>query len=360
MAILEPSVEKIAKLTGVEKPLIFHSKFAESESKAQKLETEKKQLENRLATTEFHLQETMEKLVKDPLTHYFNEMFLQRHLGERIMSAIFPLSKETDLVLFFIQIDNILSINSRFSKKTGDETIRNLGYLLEQHLGKNDLLIKRNGPGFIIFVENLAERDPSSFAQKIQNAVKEAETFIEPVTLSIAIVTLSEFTAPFEKNTLSEKRMDLGENRIKAASKGKGMIVDQKTKIVQGKTGRLLIADHEEINLHLLESLFFNENFDVSLAKDGLTALKLAEEISFDAIIVERTISKLDGMLLKQRINQNLLNDKTPYILLTFNKNAEIISRANLLGIDFVIQKPIIFEEMTGIVHRLMKKGGSK
>ncbi|MFA5380537.1 MAG: response regulator, partial [Candidatus Izemoplasmatales bacterium] len=122
--------------------------------------------------------------------------------------------------------------------------------------------------------------------------------------------------------------------------------------------GKLLIADNEEINLRLLTALFFNENYEVMTANDGIEAQKLAESMAFDAIIVERTIAKLDGMQLKQNLNQTTINGKTPYILLTYNKNPDIVIRANQIGINLVIQKPVIFEEIAGFIDRTLKKGG--
>jgi two-component system alkaline phosphatase synthesis response regulator PhoP len=119
-----------------------------------------------------------------------------------------------------------------------------------------------------------------------------------------------------------------------------------------------LIADNEEINLRLLTALFFNENYEVMTANDGIEAQKLAESMAFDAIIVERTIAKLDGMQLKQNLNQTTINGKTPYILLTYNKNPDIVIRANQIGINLVIQKPVIFEEIAGFIDRTLKKGG--
>jgi PleD family two-component response regulator len=174
----------------------------------------------------------------------------------------------------------------------------------------------------------------------------------------VAVVKLSEFPSIVEKTVLSEKMRSTGEARIKSAAKGSGLFVDDQTEIPKGKNGRILIADAEEINLRLLESLFFNENYEVTGTKDGLTAFQLAKENEFQAIIAERTIPKLDGMLLKQNLNQTSLNNQTPFILLTYNKNPEIVQRANRLGIDLVVQKPAIFEEMLGLIERMKARGG--
>jgi len=358
LVVVEPLVEQIVDLYGVEKPTIFRSAVAQSEQKIAQMDIEKSALESRVEALESHLKDSMEKLTKDPLTKHYNELFLSHYLEEQIGTIDFSRPLDKDLQLYFIQIDNILAINTKYSVKTGDETIRNLGYLLEQVIRPQDLLVKRNGPGYIVFVIDPAGRVPSQFARTMQNAAKNSDAFIEPVSLSVAVVRLSEFPSITDKAVLREKMRLTGETRIKSAARGAGMFLDDKTEIPKGKNGRILIADGEEINLRLLESLFFNENFDVKTTKDGLTALQLAKETEFDAIIAERTIPKLDGMLLKQNLNQTSVNNQTLFILLTYNKNPEIVRRANQLGIDLVIQKPAIFEEMSGLIERAMAKGG--
>jgi len=358
ISVVEPLVQKLIDLLGIAKPQIYQSKLLEKEKNIEKLDTEKTALVDRLVNVESHLKETMQRLIRDPKTHYYNEMFLREHLSEEILALPSPIPSATEMVLFYFQIDNILAINQKFSAKNGDETIRNLGYLLEQNANPDDLVVKRNGPGYILLVECLAGREIASFVQKIQNAAKESETFIEPITLSVAIVRLSEFIKTEALDEIADKMMITGENRIRANTAGTGRVIDEKTAIVKGKNGRILIADQEEINLRLLESLFFNENYDVTTAKDGLEAFRFCEEIAFDAILIDRTIAKMDGMLLKQKINTSPLNNHAFYILLTYNKNPEIIARANLLEIDLVVQKPVFFEEIAGIIARSLKKGG--
>jgi CheY-like chemotaxis protein len=153
--------------------------------------------------------------------------------------------------------------------------------------------------------------------------------------------------------------MAMGESRIRAV-RGSGLLIDENTKIEKSKTGRILIADSEEVNLKLLQSLFFNENYEVKTCKDGITALEAAKITAFDAILVERNAAKLDGMMMKQLLGESPLNAKTLFILLTYNKNPDIVTHANQLGIDFVIQKPVIFEEIAGLIERAMKKGGTR
>ncbi|MFN0203467.1 MAG: response regulator transcription factor [Bacteroidia bacterium] len=59
---------------------------------------------------------------------------------------------------------------------------------------------------------------------------------------------------------------------------------------------KILIADDEEDILDLLEYCLENEGYMVFRAKDGLEALKMAEEIVPNLIILDVMMPKLDGM----------------------------------------------------------------
>ncbi|HRY78597.1 MAG TPA: diguanylate cyclase, partial [Candidatus Izemoplasmatales bacterium] len=306
---VEPLIVQLRTLSGIEIPTVFRSILGESERRLETIGMEKTILESQVATLEKSLRLTLEKMTKDPLTGYYNEVFLRQHLEERL--RIFSSgSEEPNIQLYFIQIDNIQAINAKYTAKIGDETIRNLGYLLEEIIRPQDLLVKRNGPGYIVLVMDGSDRIPASFARTIQNAAKNSESFLEPITLSVAVVRSKEFIAASE--SLAEKMIAVGESRTKSAVRKVGAFVDETTPIEKNKYGRLLVADGEAINLRLLESLFFNENFEVKTAKDGLAAWEMAKDAPFDAIIVDRTIPKMDGMLLKQNLNQSTPNANTP------------------------------------------------
>lgn len=351
----EPEVVRCEERFGILKPAVYSRLLQETEQRLAGVTGERDALGIRLARLEETLRSTLEKMTKDPLTGHFNEQYLARWLDEEVPHHLPP---APDLQLYYLQIDNLLVINSKYSPKTGDETIRNLGILLEQLIRPDDFLVKRNGPGFILAVPAPDGREPATFARTLQNAVRNSDSFIEPITISVALVRMTEFLPATDLSLLPAKMRAAGENRIKSAALARDLFIDETTRLENRKMGRILIADREEINLRLLQSLFFNENFDVKTAMDGLAALEMAKEMEFDAILAERTIPKLDGILLKQALNQVALNAESPFLLLTYRKTPDLVRQANQNGIDAVIAKPVIFEELVGLIRRTMKKAG--
>jgi DNA-binding response OmpR family regulator len=150
--------------------------------------------------------------------------------------------------------------------------------------------------------------------------------------------------------------MSLGENRIKVgATKGNETINDATTKLTKLFHAKLLIIDEEPINVALLKTLFYNQNFDVTIATDADSAMNQLKNVAFDAIICERNLPKKDGFVIKNTLNEMPLNAKTLFILLTYQKTKDLVVRANQFDIDYVIQKPIIFEELLGFVQRHLR-----
>jgi response regulator RpfG family c-di-GMP phosphodiesterase len=60
--------------------------------------------------------------------------------------------------------------------------------------------------------------------------------------------------------------------------------------------------------------------------------------------------------MLKQRINTEKTFEKIPFIITSHHKNIDVVMRANLLGIDLILQKPIIPEELIGHIKRIRDK----
>ncbi len=357
LTVLEPVVCKIEEMHKINKPNIYKSLVASSQQEIEALDKEKKQLERELASLKDNLDKTTEKLLKDRLTGNYNEMFLKEFLlGE--MNKFGPERVNIkEISLIYLSVDNILGINAKYSKEIGDETLINIAYLLNQIKHENDLVFKRNGPGFIVYIGGGRDQNIYEIASKIQSTVAKADIFIEPVTVSLALVQISEFLGLGNNEEIVDNLLSSGQNRIKLVHlKGANSLIDASVKTDVLLKGNVLIADDEDIQLKLLSTFFYKANFDVHLAQDGSEALEIAKSKTMDAIIIAKNIPKIDGLSLKNYLNESTFTMNTLYILTTYNKTPETIARANRLGIDFVMQKPLIFEELLGIIKRNKKR----
>lgn len=357
ITILDPMVNAFHRLYQVEIPSVYKSEILDQFKKINELDQEKDKLKLKLKSTEDSLQAITEKMTHDPLTGLYNEMFLNEYLSSDLDLSINIEGNTREIELLFISIDNILEINAKYSPEIGDETIVNCSYLLNQIKQEEDILFKRKGPSFILYVHNKATRDIKSYTTTIQNKIRNADVFIENITVSIALVSSQEFPVHEDHVLLTESMLQTGENRIKMVYlKGPSSVIDQQTSIVRSNRGRILIVDHEEINLKLMKAFFVSSNFEIHTAVDGFEAFQIAKDTPIDVMIVNRNIPKLDGITLKQRLNESTFPMNILYFLITYKKTPEMISRSNQIGIDYVLEKPIIYEEILGLISREMKR----
>jgi DNA-binding NtrC family response regulator len=142
----------------------------------------------------------------------------------------------------------------------------------------------------------------------------------------------------------------------RAKLKGKGEILNKDNDESVYTEGIILLVDEDETNQNLMIKIFKRINYECVIAKDIYQAYNLLENHPIDVIVSEINLSKLDGFMLKQRINTEKTFEKIPFIITSHHKNIDVVMRANLLGIDLILQKPIIPEELIGHIKRIRDK----
>jgi DNA-binding response OmpR family regulator len=117
---------------------------------------------------------------------------------------------------------------------------------------------------------------------------------------------------------------------------------------------RILIVEDEE---HLAEGLRFNleaENFEAEIAGDGETALKLLEETSFDAVVLDVMLPLIDGFEVAS--SMRAAEDFTPVLMLTARSRPEDVLKGFEAGADDYLPKPfelsIFLARLKGLLRR--------
>lgn len=306
----------------------------------------------RIEMTKDQLKNSFDNFVVDSLTGCYNELFMREYLINYV-----NLMEETiemhNLILVYINVDDIVALNLKYSSETGDETIANLGYILKQMIKEEDLLIKKRGPGFIVLLHNCENDSVRVFTDMVQNSVKKAEVFIEPITVSTAIVQYSEVKNINKVKDKVDRMMDIGQRRINLSYRlGDNSYIDEHTVMEKESAGNILLVESDPLTVKIIRSSLEENHYKVFSRNDGIAALEIAEKIKFDAIIADRYTRKIDGLTLKQHLNQSTINMNSLFILTSQNKNIELIEKANHINVNFVLKKPIIFQELLGIMVR--------
>ena len=103
--------------------------------------------------------------------------------------------------------------------------------------------------------------------------------------------------------------------------------------------GTVLIVDDTETNIDILMEALSDE-FEISVALDGETALELVEEVGPDLILLDIMMPGMDGYEVCRRLKADLSTKNTPVIFLTAMTDAQDEAKGLGLGAVDYITKP--------------------
>lgn len=351
LIVLEPVVKKYNKLYNIHMPTIFKTKMLEQRKRIESLSTLKESLEEKVSKLEGKISETSEKLLRCPITGLYNQRFMIQHL---INNIDHPLERNFERALITIYIDNLVSINRQYGSEKGDETLRNLAYLINRVKSEDTLAFKQNGPGVFVYKHHVLKDQLKSFVIKLRQAIHDSDLFVEPITVSMSIVKVGELNEKYETIEQVNQWIELSLMRLeKAKQRGNDQIIDDTNDDQQKTDGMILLVDEDETYQNLMVKIFDRIQYKVLVAKDIYEALDLLEKHQIDVIISEINLSKLDGFQLKQKINDTIQFKDIPFVITSHHKNLDVIMRCNLLDVNLVLRKPIIPEELIGYVKRV-------
>ena len=117
---------------------------------------------------------------------------------------------------------------------------------------------------------------------------------------------------------------------------------------------KILIVDDEKIALKNLEHVMKKEGYDVTGAESGPTALKRLEEQSFDLVLTDLRMEKVDGMQILKKCRE--LYPDAEVIMITGYATLESAVKAMKQGAFNYVAKPFRLDEVRIIVKEAAEK----
>ena len=121
---------------------------------------------------------------------------------------------------------------------------------------------------------------------------------------------------------------------------------------------RILIVDDERSLLEQLQQILSRERYIVETAADGESALDKLFETSFDLIILDIMMPKIDGLTVLENARRAGIN--TPVLMLTARGNIEDRIKGLDLGADDYMPKPFSLDEVFARIRALLRRSGSQ
>lgn len=124
---------------------------------------------------------------------------------------------------------------------------------------------------------------------------------------------------------------------------------------------RILLVEDTPINQDVTTGLLTQDHHRVDVAADGYRAIELLSENSYDLILMDIHLPRMDGMQTTRRIRQ--LPDQTkasiPIIALTASVTDEEIALYYQAGMSDVIGKPLLYSTLRETMERALRGGCS-
>lgn len=121
----------------------------------------------------------------------------------------------------------------------------------------------------------------------------------------------------------------------------------------------ILVVDDDPEIIDLLRLDLELMGFQVDSANDGVNALKKAEAKTYDLIVLDVMMPKLDGFEVCKRLRANRLSASVPVILLTAKGTIEDKIRGFNAGADDYLVKPFEFQELMVRMRALFRRTGT-
>lgn len=357
LMVIEPLTETLSKEYDIPMPDVFESHLKKAEAEASTLNEQNRMLKDINARLESSVQESQNKLIRCEITGLYNYSFFKNYLASEINSILIDKSEQNP-ALIIISLDNLEKIEYLYGHDEVEEVQRNVAFILESLKEGNEVLFKLQGFTFGFYMPQTSKEAAQDFAEKIRNTITTSEKFIERITASIGLVSLSEIREKDEyTEKLDEAFYSVVAMRVKIArNMGKNIVCSQALMAeYQDEIGKILIVDSDEIMVDVLKTTLENINYQVITASDGQQAAQIAMEDNPMLIISEVMIPKMDGFLFREEMLSHSNANKIPFIYISYLKNDDSVLRASSLGVEHYFKKPFMLSELMGVIQNKIK-----
>jgi PleD family two-component response regulator len=294
------------------------------------------------------------------VTGLYSEFFYKSFIEEEVAVRISDMGPQDNVLGVFGIDENIAQIEYKYGSREVEALLHGVAAIISENLPQTSMAFRLHGATMAVWMPAVLFDDAVALFDKIRYQVENSKAFVEPVTVSAGVATLSEAAnLQPDLERLGADLTDLGIRRLRLARRRGGNTVyfGSAEENESESKARILIVDDDEVNVDVLRTFLSNEGFSVLSASDGQEALSILGKEIVDVVITELMVPKIDAYLLKESMLSKSATKDIPVIIISHLKTESTIRRAYRLGIVFYLQKPIILEELLGIVLNLTEAG---
>lgn len=115
---------------------------------------------------------------------------------------------------------------------------------------------------------------------------------------------------------------------------------------------KILLVDDEETLRWALHEALTEEGYDIENINDGVKALELARNTSYDLVISDLRMPTMSGIQLISEIKK--IRPKAKSIIITAYGSIETVIEAMHIGVSDFVTKPFKIEYIKGVIHKVL------
>jgi two-component system, OmpR family, response regulator MprA len=125
---------------------------------------------------------------------------------------------------------------------------------------------------------------------------------------------------------------------------------------MQQMSHKLLVVDDDPALARTLRVALGIEGYEVECAVDGAEALQRLGAVRFDAVVLDVSMPRLDGLAVCRRMRER--RDRTPVLMLTARDAVDDRVSGLDAGADDYLVKPFALDELNARVRALLRRAG--
>lgn len=303
-----------------------------------------------------------DRAIRDAVTGLYSEIFYKSFIEEEAAIRIREIGDQDHVLGVFGIDENISQIEYKYGSREVEALLQGVARSIESNMPHTAMAFRLHGATMAAWIPEIVFQDAIDLFDKIRYEIENSKIFVEPITISVGVATLSEAadTQP-DLEKVSSAMTDLGIRRLRLARrKGGNTVYFASSEENESQAmARILIVDDDEVNVDVLKTFLVNQGYAILTAIDGQQALAILQKEIVDLVITELMVPKIDAYLLKESMLSKSATKDIPVVVISHLKTELTIRRAHRLGIIHYLQKPIILEELLGIVQNLTQTGNS-
>jgi two-component system chemotaxis response regulator CheY len=117
---------------------------------------------------------------------------------------------------------------------------------------------------------------------------------------------------------------------------------------------RILSIDDSLTIRNMVKSMLESEGFEVVSANDGVDAMEIAREQTFDLVLSDINMPNMNGISLVSKLRRLDAYADTPIIMLTTEESDFKKNKAKNFGASGWLQEPFTEERLVGAVKKIL------